>query len=174
MQVTQALDMMEAILRAAEHPDIVSVSRYGADTQPGGQSPPGIKAVHQTGSYAMLWAAVPHRHARPVPLGDMPPPRYRAQRILVLAHQLLDVARPEVITSYELCATPGVGDWTGDPPLSALRLKCGDGSVVYLRATAASGGGAEPETDPYPDYQIPQGVQSWHRLNAPHAEPASV
>ncbi|GIM83875.1 hypothetical protein Sar04_14440 [Salinispora arenicola] len=30
MQVSQALDVMEAILRAAEHPDIVEVTRYGA------------------------------------------------------------------------------------------------------------------------------------------------
>lgn len=176
MQVSQALDVMEAILRAAEHPDVVEVARYGTDTQPGGQVPAGIKAVHQNGSYAMLWAAVPPRDARPVPLGEMPPPRLRAQRILVLAHQLLDVARPEPIAAWELCATPGVGDWDGgDPPPSALRLTCRDRSVIYLRATAASGGAAEPETDPYPDYQIPQGVQSWHlSRSAPSAERVSA
>ncbi|NJP33674.1 hypothetical protein [Micromonospora thermarum] len=176
MQVSQALDVMEALLRAAEHPDIVEVARYGADTQPGGQSPPGVKAKHENGSYAMLWAEVPPRDARPMPLGEMPPPRLRARRILVLAHQLLDVARPEPFASWELCATPGVGDWTGgDPPPSALRITCRDRSVVYLRGTAASGDEAEPETDPYPDYQIPQGVREWHhRVSAPTAEPVSA
>lgn len=171
MQVTQALDVMTAILRAAEHPDIVEVTRYGADPQPGGQSPPGIKVKHQSGTVAMLWAGVPPRDATSVPLPTGPlPPRQRAARILVLAQKLLDVAQPEVFTSWELCQQPGVEV----PVAAAIRIAARDGSVIYLRATAASGGTSEPETDPYPDYQIPQGVQSWHRLNAPHAEPASV
>ncbi|NYT93171.1 hypothetical protein [Salinispora sp. H7-4] len=171
MQVTQALDVMTAIFRAAEHPDIVEVTRYGADAQPGGQSPAGIKVRHQSGTAAMLWAGVPPRDATPVPLPTGPlPPKQRAARILVLAQQLLDVARPEVFTSWELCRQPGVEV----PVAAAIRITASDRSVIYLRATAASGGTSEPETDPYPDYQIPQGVQSWHRLNAPHAEPASV
>ncbi|MDM4718364.1 hypothetical protein QTQ03_01710 [Micromonospora sp. WMMA1363] len=172
MQVSQALDVMEAILRVAEHPDIVSVSRYGSDTQPGGQSPTGIKVGHQVGSFAMLWAAVPPRDATPAPLPTEPlPPKWRAARILVLAQQLLDTAQPEVFTSWELCRQPGVEV----PVAAAIRLTARDGSVIYLRGTAASGDRPEPETDPYPDYQIPQGVQSWHlNLSAPPAESASV
>ncbi|WP_038842415.1 hypothetical protein [Salinispora arenicola] len=170
MQVSQALDVMEAILRAAEHPDIVEVTRYGADTQPGGQSPPGIKVRHQSGTAAMLWAGASPRDATPVPLPTGPlPPRQRAARILVLTQQLLDVARPEVFASWELCRQPGVEV----PVAAAVRITARDGSTIYLRGTAASGD-TEPETDPYPDYQIPQGVQSWHRLNAQPAEPASV
>jgi hypothetical protein len=176
VQVSQALDIMEALLQAAEHPDITAISRYGRDTQPGGQSPPGIKVVHGNRSYAMLWAALPHPDARPLPLGEMPPPRLRAGRIIVLAHQLLDAAQPDAFLKWELCATPGVGAWEdGNPPASALRITCRDGQVIYLRGTAASGGAAEPETDPHPDYRIPQGVQSC-RLSpsAPSAEPVSA
>ncbi|NIL42923.1 DUF2058 domain-containing protein [Salinispora arenicola] len=170
MQVSQALDVMEAILRAAEHPDIVEVTRYGADTQSGGQSPPGIKVRHQSGTAAMLWAGVSPRDATPVPLPTGPlPPKQRAARILVLTQQLLDVARPEVFASWELCRQPGVEV----PVAAAVRITARDGSTIYLRGTAASGD-TEPETDPYPDYQIPQEVQSWHRLNAQPAEPASV
>lgn len=160
MQVTKALDIMEALFRAAEHPDITAIERYGQDAEPGGQSPPGIKITHQSGSTAMLWAAVPNRDAKPVPLGEMPPPRWRFWRLLVLAHQLLDAAQPEQFSEWELCAAPGIG-WVqdGQPTPSALRITCRDRSVLYLRATAASGSAREPETDPYPDYRIPQGIQ---------------
>ncbi|MFG1950709.1 hypothetical protein [Micromonospora sp. NPDC048830] len=176
MQVSQALDIMEALLQAAEHPDITAIGRYGRDSEPGGQSPPGVKVTHANGSSAMLWAAVPPRDAQPVPLGEMPPPRWRFWRLLVLAHQLLDVARPDQFSGWELCAVSDVG-WIedGQRTPSALRITCRDRSVIYLRATAASGSAREPETDPYPDYQIPQGVQSWHlRVSAPSAEPVSA
>ncbi|MFG3709230.1 hypothetical protein ACGF7U_31490 [Micromonospora sp. NPDC047670] len=168
MQVSQALDVMEALLRVAEHPDIVAVDRYGTDVQPGGQSPAGVKALHRSGSAALLWAAVPPRDATPVPLPSEPlPPRWRAARILVLAHQLLDVARPDQFAKWELCRQAGVES----PVAAALRITAADGSVVYLRATSASGSAAEPETDPHPDYQIPQGVRSWHQaVSAPSAE----
>ncbi|TDC42107.1 hypothetical protein [Micromonospora sp. KC213] len=172
MQTSQALDVMEQLLLAAEHPDITAVERYGRDAQPGGQSPAGVKAVHRSGSAAMLWVAVPPRDATPVPLPAEPlPPKWRAARLLVLAHQLLDVARPDQFTKWELCRQAGVES----PVAAALRLTGRDGSVVYLRATAASGSMAEPETDPHPDYRIPQGVQSWHlKVPAPSAEPVSA
>ncbi|QOC89890.1 hypothetical protein [Micromonospora craniellae] len=169
MQVSQALDMIEALLRAAEHPDITAVQRYGRDAQPGGQSPAGVKALHRSGSAAMLWAAVPPRDATPVPLPSDPlPPRWRAARILVLAHQLLDVARPDQLAQWELCRQAGVES----PIAAALRLNARDGSVVYLRGTSAGGTSREPETDPFPDWQIPEGVREWHlRVNAPSAGP---
>lgn len=172
MQVSQALDVVEALLRAAEHPDVTAVERYGRDVQHGGQSPAGVKVVHRSGSAGMLWAAVPPRDAVAVPLpGEMPPPRLRAARVLVFVHQLLDAARPEQFTSWELCRQPGVEV----PVAAALRITARDGSVIYLRGTSASGAGAEPEQDQHPDYQIPQGVQSWHlKVSAPSAEPASA
>ncbi|MEO3776342.1 hypothetical protein ABGB16_05710 [Micromonospora sp. B11E3] len=172
MQVTQALDIMEALFQAAEHPDVTAVERYGQDAQPGGQSPPGVKVLHRSGSAAMLWAALPPRDVTPVPLPSEPlPPKWRAARILVLAHQLLDAARPDAIRSWELCRQAGVES----PVAAALGITASDGSVIYLRATSASGSAAEPETDPYPDYQIPQGVREWHlRAGAPSAEPVSA
>ncbi|WP_431904109.1 hypothetical protein [Micromonospora carbonacea] len=172
MQVSQALDIMEALFRAAEHPDITAVERYGRDDQPGGQSPPGVKVVHRSGSTGMLWAAVPPRDAAAVPPPDeMPPPRLRAARVLVFAHRLLDAARPEQFAGWELCRQPGVEV----PVAAALRITAHDKSVIYLRGTSASGAGAEPAQDPHPDYLIPEGVQSWHlRVSAPSAEPASA
>ncbi|MEU8264502.1 hypothetical protein AB0C02_28250 [Micromonospora sp. NPDC048999] len=173
MQVSQALDVMEALLRAAEHPDIVSVSRYGRDTTPGGQSPAGVAVMHRSSdTRALLTAAVPPRDATPVPLPTEPlPMKWRAARILVFAHQLLDAAKPDPFSGWELCRQPG----THGPVAAAIRITARDGSVIYLRGLAASGSMREPETDHYPDYQIPQGVQSWHLSpSAPSAEPASV
>ncbi|MER7164466.1 hypothetical protein ABT336_00085 [Micromonospora sp. NPDC000207] len=167
MQVSQVLDMMQALFEAAEHPDVTAVERYGQDTQPGGQSPAGIKISHRSGSSAMLWVAVPPRDARAVPLPDeMPPPRLRAARALVFAHRLLDATRPEQLTAWELCGQPGVEV----PVAAAIRITAGNGSVTYLRGTSAGGSGAEPEVDKHPDYQFPEGVQSWHlRVPAPSA-----
>ncbi|MDG4797384.1 hypothetical protein [Micromonospora sp. WMMD1082] len=172
MQVSQALDLIETLLRAAEHPDIVSVARYGRDNQPGGQSPAGVKAVHQSGTAAMLWAAEAPRDATPVPLPTEPiPPKWRAARILVLAHQLLDVARPDQLLRWELCGQAGADV----PVAAALRLTARDGSMIYLRGTAASGGSVEPETDRHPDYQIPPGVRSClQAASAPSAERVSA
>lgn len=161
MQVSEVLDVLENLLRAVEHPDITAVTRYGSDNQPGGQSPSGIKVTHQTGSTVMIWAAIEPKDAKPAPLGEMPPPRLRAYRMLTLTHQILDVARPEKFRSWEACASSGVGLVADGPApgrtASALRIRCTDGTSAYLRFTAASGPGGsagEPETDPYPDFAI--------------------
>lgn len=172
MKTADALDMIEALVRAAAHPDVVAVRRYGSDPEPGGNWPSGVKLVHETGAESMLWAAVPPRDARPVALPqEMPEPRLRATRLLIFAHRLLDVAQPSRLASWELCAAPGVGIAPGESP-SALRLHCRDRSVVYLRATAASGTSGEPDTDPYPDYQIPEGVRTC--LTDPSARSAAL
>ncbi|BCL12376.1 DUF2058 domain-containing protein [Micromonospora sagamiensis] len=159
MQLSQVLDVVEALHRAAEHPDVTDITRYGRDSEPGGQSPGGVRVWYRSGSSLMLWGAVPPRDAKPVPLPDeMPPLRLRAARGLVFAHQLLDVARPEQFSGWELCRQSGCEV----PVAAALRVTARDGSVVYLRGTSACGQGAEPEQDPYPEYQIPEGVHARH------------
>lgn len=173
MQLSQALDVIEALHRAAEHPDVVDITRYGRDVAPGGQSPSGVRVWYRSGSSAMLWGAVPPPDAVPVPLpSEMPPPRLRAARGLIFAHQLLDVARPEQFTGWELCRQPGCEV----PVAAALRITARDGSVIYLRGTAACGPGGvggEPDQDPYPDYRIPDGVREWHRgVGSPSTVPA--
>ncbi|QLQ38016.1 hypothetical protein [Micromonospora robiginosa] len=173
MQVSQALDIIEALLNAAEHPDIAAVERYGRDAQPGGQSPAGIRVQHRSSdTRALLMADVPPRTAQPVPVLTEPlPPKWRAARILVLVHQLLDAARPEQLAGWELVTQDG----THSPVAAGIRITARDRSVVYLRGIAASGQQREPENDPYPDYRIPQGVQSWHLSpSAPSAERASA
>lgn len=174
METAKILDVIEALLRASEHPDITAIARYGKDAKPGGQSPSGVKAVHRTGSYAMMWAAVAPHDATPVPLPTEPlRPVLRASRILVLAHHLLDAAKPAEFRAWQLCTSPGVG-LPGS--ISALRLACQDGSTAYLRGTAASGpagGAGEPTEEPFPDYVIPEGVHSWHlKVPALSAAPA--
>ncbi|MFI6228713.1 hypothetical protein ACIBCR_15530 [Micromonospora echinospora] len=162
MPNARVLDVIEALLRAADHPDYQQVARYGRDTLPGGQSPAGVKALHKSGSTSMLWCAAEPRDAHPVPAdavdgmtGSMP------ARTLRLAHRLLDAARPPQFSRWELCAAPGVG-WpeSGKSP-SALRITGSDGTVAYLRATAASGPGggkAEPKEDPFPEWQVPDAI----------------
>ncbi|QKW17387.1 hypothetical protein HUT12_23650 [Verrucosispora sp. NA02020] len=179
MPNAQVLDVVEGLLLAAQHPDYAGAVRYGKDSTPGGQSPAGVKAVALSGSTSLLWCAVPDRNAKPVS------PELAAEamvcmpgRALNLLRRLLDVARPEQFTSWELCGAPGVG-WPrhGESP-SAIRITGSDGSVAYVRATAASGPGgsaAEPKSDPCPDYQIPEGVRQWrHSRSAASAVPAPV
>jgi hypothetical protein len=173
VQVSQALDVMEALLRASEHPDINAIERYGRDAQAGGQSPPGVSVLHRSSDTRALLTALPApRDATPVQLPREPlSMQHRAARMLVFVHQLLDAARPEVFASWELCSEPG----TKGPVAAAIRIAARDGSVIYLRGLAASGSMREPETDRYPDYQIPQGVQSWHLSpSAARAEPVSA
>ncbi|MEU7170221.1 hypothetical protein ABZ949_01865 [Micromonospora tulbaghiae] len=171
------LDVVETLLAAARHPDYTKISRYGSDDTPGGQSPAGVKATHLSGSTSMLWAAAVPPGAAPAQadegmVASMP------GRTLRLVMDLLDAAQPAAFTSWQLCAAPGVG-WpeTGRSP-SAIRIVGADGTVAYLRATAASGpggGAAEPKQDPCPDYTIPQEVKEWrHSPNARRAEPVSV
>lgn len=158
MQVTEALDTIAALTRASEHPDITAVTRYGGDTRPGGQSPPGVKVMYRSGSSALLWAAEEPRPApAQVPLpAEMPPPTQRATRMLAFTTQLLDYARPPVFKAWETCDYPGV-----HLSPSTLRINCADGTAVYLRVTVASGPGREPEVDPHPDYRFPEGVREW-------------
>ncbi|MDG4774153.1 hypothetical protein [Solwaraspora sp. WMMD792] len=162
MQVAEVLDVLEALFQTSKHPDITDVRRYGQDTEPGGNSPAGVRVYYSTGSTGMLWAAVGKPAPAPASLpAEMPAPRERARRTLAFAVQLLDFARPEEFTSWEPCAFTGVHS---SP--SGVKITCRDGGAVFLRATATTGPGGiagEPNEDPYPDYQIPEGVRSWRQ-----------
>jgi hypothetical protein len=152
VQLSQVLDVFEGLLIAAEHPDIVSVRRYGQDAAPGGGSPAGIKVKHRSGSEAYLWGAI-RPGATPVPMPDKPPaPRFRAPRLAIFAAQLLGAARPPAFRSWQLVAFPGLGH-EPDTPLG-LDLVGADGGRLLLRATAGSGD-SDPLDEPFPDYRIP-------------------
>lgn len=158
MRVAEILDTFEKLVRASEHPDITAVTRYGTDSRPGGQSPPGVKVTYRSGSSALLWAAEEPRPA-PAPVAlptEMPPPAQRAARMLTFTTQLLDHARVPVFTSWAVCDYPGV-----HLSPSALRITCADGTTLCLRVTVASGPGREPEVDPDADYRFPEGVRTW-------------
>lgn len=178
MPNNRLLDVIAELLRVADHPDYQDIVRYGADTMPGGQSPAGVKATHMSGSVSMLWAATVPADAAPAVVDDASMVTSMPGRTLRLVMALLDAAQPAAFTSWQLSAAPGVG-WpeTGRSP-SAIRIVGADGTVAYLRATAASGpggGAAEPKQDPCPDYTIPQEVKEWrHSPNARRAEPVSV
>ncbi|MGC4771207.1 hypothetical protein ACLQ25_19825 [Micromonospora sp. DT44] len=158
MRVKDVVDAMELLYRAADHPEVVEVSRFGRDTEPGGQSPPGVKLLFRSGTSALLAASVPPRPApEAVPLtAELPSPSPRVTRTLALTMRLLDYARPPVFKSWETCAYPGV-----HLKPSAVRINCTDGDVVYLRVTVASGPSRDPEADLYPEYEIPEGVRAW-------------
>jgi hypothetical protein len=159
VQHTEVLDALAALYEACDHPEAEKVSRYGRDSKPGGQSPPGVKLTYRSsGSSALLYAAVEPRPAPdPVALPEkMPPPSKRATRMLAFTVQLLDYARPPIFKSWEACGYPGV--WLSP---SALRIECADDTTVYLRIAVASGTGREPEIDPHPNYHFPEGIRKW-------------
>lgn len=172
MQLAQVLDVIEALFRVSEHPDITDVGRYGGDAAPGGQSPAGVRVSYESGSFGMLWGAVADRSETPLAIPDvLPPVSQRSARTAILAVQLLDVARPEPFGSWQLVASPNIGptDQRGAWP-AGLSIVCKDGTKVLLRATAGSGAQGDPDEDPAPDYRIPEGVKAWQmRLTVPSA-----
>lgn len=159
MKPAAVLDVFEQLLTAAAHPDIVDVSRYGKDVEPGGQSPAGVCVKHQSGSEAYLWVAAARPEPTPCPIeGGVPAPKFRAHRLLRLVLDLLDVAKPDVFTGWAPCAFPGVY-----PDAAAgLRVAHRDGGVTFLRVTAGAGPAGDPTEEPFPDYTIPEGVKEWH------------
>ncbi|WDZ86498.1 hypothetical protein [Micromonospora cathayae] len=157
MQISAALDVIEALLRASAHPDFPNVTRYGTDTAPGGNSPPGVKVTHRSGSSTLIWVTAAKPDAATVALpAEMPPPPQRVQRMVMFAVQLFDFARPDAFTSWEPCIYPGV-----HISPAGLRITASDGTKIHLRVTNAAGAAKEPEQDPHPDYQFPDGVRSW-------------
>lgn len=151
MESSQVLDVIERLLYAAEHPDIVEVRRYGRDLKPGGQSPAGVKVVYQSGAETYLFAAEPDNPApQPHPLPDqMPPLKSRALHTVMFLMALLDVVKPDAFKAWRTVSFTGVGSTP-----SGLEIRCSDGSSAYLRATCASGPTGDPETEPFPEYVI--------------------
>lgn len=157
MQITAALEVIEALLHASEHPDFQSITRYGSDTTPGGNSPPGVKVTHRSGSSTLIWvtAAKPDGATVSLPT-EMPPPSQRVQRMVKFAVELFDAARPAEFSNWEACNYPGV-----HISPAGLRISASDATKIHLRVTNASGAAREPTEDPHPDYQFPEGVRSW-------------
>ncbi|GIF12127.1 hypothetical protein [Actinoplanes teichomyceticus] len=156
MRLAQVLDVLQELHRASGHPEIAAVERFGADSVPGGPSPAGLRVRYATGSEAYLWGAIwPGETPLPVPEA-LPPPSRRASRAAVFAAWLLDAARPGAFRAWDLVALPDLGPAgeRGRVPLG-LRITCSDGTASLLRATAAGGPTAEPDTEPYPDYRLP-------------------
>ena len=178
--MTSVLDVVERLLVAAEHPDIARIDRYGPDLGPWGptveqsrvKTISGVKVTYQSTATASLWEAVwPGEQ----PIGDntvVPAVTRRAARLLILAAQLLDVAKPEQFRAWRLVSLPGIGLPADQGVLpSGLSIVLTDGSKVLLRATAAGPTlGAEPTEDPFPDYVFPEGVKTCLReANAANA-----
>ncbi|WP_250036812.1 hypothetical protein [Paractinoplanes maris] len=168
MQLAQVLEVVERVLVAAEHPDIVKVERTGTGTDAWGPSAAksrtnkiaGVKVTYTSTATAMLWGAV-WPGAKPLPLPAEPPMiGDRVARLSILVVQLLDAARPAAFTSWHLVSLPDLGpsDRTGSAP-AGVSVTCADGTAVLLRASSTGATvGDEPKTDPYADYVIPAGL----------------
>jgi hypothetical protein len=172
MRLPQVLDLVEGLLRASEHPDIVSVDRYGTSPEPWGpnvatsrtKSVSGIRVTYTATSTAMLAGQIEPKMV-PVPMpAEMPPPTQRLSRLPIFVAQLLDVARPAEVASWQLVAHPQLGpkDRLGTQP-GGITIVFADGTQMLLlcQATGAMTG-TDPAEEPFPDYQIPEGVKTWH------------
>lgn len=165
MQLAQVLDVVEGLLVASEHPDIVKVERYGTATEAWGPnvdrskttSVSGVKVTYTSTATAMLAGQIAP-DAKPVPMpAEMPPPDRRAPRLAIFVARLLEVARPAVFSGWELVSRPTLGD---DGQLGTLpygiSLACADGTKMQLLAQSTGAMvGAEPAEEPFPDYVIP-------------------
>ena len=177
MQLAQVLDVIEGLLLASEHPDIVKVDRYGTGTEPWGptversrtKSVAGVKVTYTSTATAILLGMIkPETYPVPMP-ADMPPPSRRAPRLAIFVAQLLDVARPAIFSAWELMSSPTVGDpaQLGQLPYG-ISITGTDRTKMLLMAQATGAMvGTDPAEEPFPEYVIPEGVKSWHlRLNA--------
>jgi hypothetical protein len=101
MATSPALDIVEKLLVAAEHPDITAVERYGPGDGPWGptlqtskaKKITGVVVTHQSSATASLWEAV-WPDATPITAPDVIPPNRRAPRLAVFVAQLLEHAKP--------------------------------------------------------------------------------
>jgi hypothetical protein len=156
VQLAQVLDVLAALLAAADHPEVAAVERYGQDLVPGGPSPAGVRVRYRNGSEAYLWVALwPGENPLPTP-ETLPSPKRRADRIAVFTAQLLDVARPAQFAAWRVVALPDLGplEESGKAP-RGVRIDCADGTSLLLRATSGVGPSGDPDEDPYPGYRIP-------------------
>lgn len=164
MKLAEVLDVVQGLLVASEHPDIVSVDRYGSSTEPWGPNAAqaktstisGVKVTYTATSTAMLWGAIsPGVVVVPMP-AVMPPPTQRTPRLPIFVVQLLDVARPPAFTSWQLVAQPTVGpkDLLGTLP-SGLTIACADGTkMLLLSQSTGAMVGTDPAEEPFPDWQL--------------------
>ena len=170
MQLAQVLDVVEGLLVASRHPDIVKVERYGTATEPWGPNVAksktslisGVRVTYVATSTAVLWGAVKSDTIPVQAPAEMPPPTLRAFRLPIFVAQLLDVARPAAFTSWQLVAQPTMGpkDRLGELP-SGLNIACADGTRILLLSTATGAMvGSYPEQEQFPDYVIPDGLQA--------------
>jgi len=168
MQLGQVLDIVEGVLAAGEHPDIVKIERYGSGVEPWGPSAErsrtstiaGVRATYASTSTAMIWGAV-WPGEKPIPLPDqMPPISDRSARLAVFVVQLFDAARPAALKSWQLVALPDLGptEARGAWP-TGVSVVAADGTKMLLRCSSTGATlGDEPASDPHPDYVIPGGI----------------
>ena len=181
--MTTVLDVIERLLIAAEHPDIVSIDRYGPDLGPWGptveqskvKAISGVKVTHQSTATASLWEAIwPGEQPVTAP-AELPAPARRAPRLLILAAQLLDQAKPEQFRAWRLVSLPDIGlaEDQGVMPFG-LSIALANGSKMLLRATSTGPTvGNEPTEEPFPNYVIPERVRTCLReASAANAAPA--
>lgn len=181
MNLAQTLDVIEQLLTAAAHPDIVSVERYGSGEAYGPtkekskeQHLTGLKVTYRSTATALLNGRI-EPNVRPVPMPDSLPPRFsppgkdgtskalsilRAPMLVILVHRLLDAARPAQLTSWQPMSGPdGVDGPAGDLPFG-LGITCADGTKHLLLAQATGATiGHEAVEDPFPDWRVPDAVR---------------
>jgi hypothetical protein len=168
--VSQVLDVIETLLRAAEHPDITAVERYGPGLGPWGPSVSqskvkaisGVTVRHQSTATASIWEAVWPGEEPADPPAVLPPPRQnRAPRLAVFVAQLLDAAQPAQFQAWRLVTLPDLGSaGQAGLPFGVSVVEAG-GKRTLLRVTATGPMvGADPLEEPFPDYVIPEGVKT--------------
>ncbi|MCY1141394.1 hypothetical protein OWR29_25630 [Actinoplanes sp. Pm04-4] len=179
MQLVQVLDVIERLLVASEHPDIVSVERYGTATEPWGPdvarnraqgSIAGVKVTHASTSSALLNGRIAPNAVPVIAPSEVPPPSLRAPRLVMFVSQLLDVARPREFASWQLVSQP---DGPSDLPYG-IGIACADGTNMLLMCQSTGAMvGSEPSEEPFPDYVIPEGVKTClQEVSAHRAAPA--
>nr|WP_221374496.1 hypothetical protein [Actinoplanes polyasparticus] len=161
---TVVLDIIERLLLAASHPDIVKVERYGPNAGPWGPSAKspgmdklrvsGVKVTHQSLATASLWDAIWPGEQPVDPPAVLPAPKgNRAPRLAILAFHLLEVAQPAQFKAWRLVTLPNVGNpETQEGMPFGLSILTVDGGRTLLRASATGAPQTEPEEDPFPGW----------------------
>jgi hypothetical protein len=172
--VRPALDVIQALLLAAEHPGIAAVEPYGpgvggiegirvrlvwepsnsmlaylagSDLGPDGRPidrKPAAKAFLPT----VPWAPVPDPKADGGTRDKWLPVDY----MLHLVYGLLEVARPDSFRLWEPVGLDRVG--LGHGP-SGLAITTAAGARLVLRVYIGSGTNQDPDDDPWPGYRTP-------------------
>jgi hypothetical protein len=168
--MTAALDIIERLLKASQHPDIVKVERYGPGDGPWGPSVKspgmdkkrisGVKVAHLSGATASLWDTVWPGEQPVDPPAVLPVPKgNRAPRLAVLAFRLLEVARPAQFKAWRRVALPGVGNPETQEGLPfGLSIVAADGGRSLLRASATGAPQTDDDEDRFPDWTVPEAL----------------